>query len=191
MSGRALLSMATWWSMTLWMAAIAAAGIAAAGVFATLPELNPTLPEFSAMDPSVHGRLASGLITEPIFTATDAAQVVFTCIVLACIVLHWAVGAGSHRPVARIGWTLASLLAMACLWSRIFLIMPDMNADLQAYRTAARNGDVDLATRAYDAFNSMHPTASTLMETGAILTLIAIGALAIMYRLPGKQDASR
>lgn len=190
MSGRALLSMATWWSMALWLSAMVAAGVAAAGVFAVLPGLNPTLPEFSAMDPAVHGRLASGLITEPIFTATDAAQVVLSCIVLLCIVLHWVVGAGAHRPIARIGWTMASLLAMACLWSRIFLIMPGMNADLQAYRAAARNGNVDLATKAYDAFNSMHPTASTLMEAGTILALIAIGALAIMYRLPRKQDTS-
>ena len=88
MNGRILLSIVTWCSMSLWMAAMVAAGVAAAGVFTTLPDLNPTLPEFAALDPSLHGRLASGLVTEPIFTASDIAQVVLSCIVLLCILLH-------------------------------------------------------------------------------------------------------
>ena len=188
MNGRILLSIATWCSMSLWMAAMVAAGVAAAGVFATLPDLNPTLPEFAALDPSLHGRLASGLITEPIFTASDIAQVVLSCIVLLCIVLHFTGGAGRHRPFARICWTTTSLLAMGCLWARLLLVMPRMNSELQAYRSAARNGDTELATATYDAFNAMHPTASTLMESSALLAMVAIGALSVMYALPRRKD---
>jgi len=187
-NGRILLSIVTWCSMSLWMAAMVAAGVAAAGVFATLPDLNPTLPEFAALDPSLHGRLASGLVTEPIFTASDIAQVVLSCIVLLCILLHWTSGAGRHRPVARISWTVAGLLAAACLWARLLLVMPRMNSELQAYRSAARNGDTELATASYDAFNALHPTASTLMETSTVLAMVAIAALSILYALPRHKD---
>ena len=178
MTLRTPITMITWLATTLWFAAIAAAGAAAAGVFAILPGLEPTLAEYRALDPALHGRLASGLITEPIFTATDIAQIVMSIIVIACVSAFWLLGLAAGRPLSRIAWSIASLGAVACLWIRIIFVMPGMNADLQRYRAAAREGDAEQATLAYDAFNAMHPTASSLMELSAVLLLIAIAALA-------------
>ncbi len=178
MSLRTPITIITWLATTLWFAAIAAAGAAAAGVFAILPDLEPILPEYGSLDPALHGRLASGLITEPIFTATDIAQIVMSVIVMICVLAFWLLRLAAGRPLSRIAWSVACTGAAACLWIRIILVMPGMNADLQRYRLAAKEGDAERASMAYDAFNAMHPTASSLMEISAILLLAAIATLA-------------
>lgn len=180
MIGRILLSIWTWLMLVLWFSAIIAAGVSAAGVFATLPDLHPVLPGFDALPEADHGRLASGFITEPIFTGTDIAQVVFSTLVLVFVFLHWLLGVGAHRAIARLTWTISTLVAAVLLWIRILLVMPGMNRDLNAYREAARLGDIEAASASQAAFNSMHPTASNLMEITALLLLLAIATLAIM-----------
>ena len=178
---RSLLSITTWGSMAMWIAAVVAAGVAAAGVFAVLPGLEPTLPHYPGLDTAAHGRLAAGLITEPIFTATDMAQVVLSLLVVGCIAAHWLKRIGSGRRIARWIWTLACLLAVTCFWSRLVWLMPKLNHSLHQYRDAARSGDSDRAVTAFKAFEALHPTASTLMELTLALMFAALCALAVMY----------
>ena len=191
MIGRSLLSITTWGSTALWIASIVAAGVAAAGVFAVLPGLEPTLPGYPGLDPAAHGRLASGLITEPIFTATDMVQVVLSLMLLVCIAVHWWKRIGGGRHIARWTWTIACLLAAGCFWFRLVWIMPDLNYFLRQYRNAAQTGDRDQAAIALKAFEAMHPTASTLMELTLALMLFGLCALAIMYTPRGESGATR
>ena len=191
MIGRYLLSIVTWSTTALWIASMLAAGVAAIGVFAVLPDLQPLLPEYGGIDTGAHGRLAAGLVTEPIFTATDMTQVLFSFVLVACIGLHWWKRIGSEHPIARWTWTATGLLATGCFWYRMLAIMPGLNHAMQRYHDAARSGDQVEMGFAFKTLNVMHPIASTLMESTLILVLLGLGALAIMYTRssrPGPQS---
>ena len=186
MIGRYLLSIVTWSTTSLWIASMLSAAVAAIGVFSVLPELAPILPEYSGVDAQAHGRLASGLVTEPIFTATDMTQVFLSLVLLACIGIHWWKRIGAEHPFARWTWTATGVLATGCFWYRMVAIMPNLNQSMQRYHAAARSGDEAETALAFKAFDVMHPVASTLMESTLILVLLGLGALAVMYTSPSR-----
>ncbi|MBG85239.1 MAG: hypothetical protein CMJ40_11930 [Phycisphaerae bacterium] len=181
MTGRYLLSITTWGTTALWIASMLSAAAAAIGVFSVLPELGPVLPEYGGIDPASHGRLAAGLVTEPIFTATDMAQVLLSTVLVASVCIHWWKCVGADHPIARWTWTGTVLLAAGCFWYRMLLVMPDLNLAMQRYHAAARSGDAAETALAFKAFDVMHPVASTLMESTLILVLLGLGALAVLY----------
>tara|TARA_B100000674_G_C37741524_1_gene869105 strand:+ start:348 stop:923 length:576 start_codon:yes stop_codon:yes gene_type:complete len=188
MIGRYLLSITTWSTTALWIASMLAAAAAAIGVFSVLPELEPILPGYRGVAVASHGRLASGLVTEPIFTATDMCQVALSSVLLASIGIHWWKRIGAEHPFARWTWTATGLLASGCFWYRMLAVMPDLNRAMQRYHTAARSGDEAETALAFKAFDAMHPIASTLMESTLVLVLLGLGALAVMYTRPNRPD---
>ena len=181
MTGRYLLSITTWGTTALWIAAMLSAAAAAIGVFSVLPELGPVLSEYGGIDPASHGRLAAGLVTEPIFTATDMAQVLLSTMLVVSVCIHWWKRVGADHPIARWTWTGTVLLAAGCFWYRMLMVMPDLNQAMQRYHTAARSGDEAATARAFEVFGGMHPVASTLMEITLGLVLLGLGALAVLY----------
>jgi len=186
---RIMTSMMCWLCLSLWLAASLTAGGAAIGVFSTMPELDVTLADYSHLPPEDQTRLAAGLITEPIFAATDIIQILLSSLLIAGVVLHWCMGMGRHRPVARFVWSGAIVVAAGMLWWRIVMIMPSMNRHLRAYRDATADGAQDIADQARVAFDSMHPVASTMMEVGAVLLILAVLAGATVGVQPRSQES--
>ena len=185
---RTTCSMFCWLCLSLWLAAALTAGAAAIGIFSTMPELQVTLADYAHLDAADQTRLAAGLLTEPIFSATDVLQILLSTLLLIGVAGQWLLGMGRDRPLARLLWTGSIILATGMLWWRVVMIMPSMNRELRLYREAAADGQVDLATQARAAFDAMHPTASTMMEMGAVLLILAVlagAAACIQHRKPG------
>lgn len=171
---RCLVSILVWLSLATWFTAVVSAGVSAMGIFATLPGLEPILPTYSMLSPEAQGRIAAGLVTEPIFTATDLVQCAASIALVAGVILHWLLSRRVHRRIARWTWTLAIAVATCTLWGRVLFLMPEMNQQLHDYRQAASSGNMDVADTARLAFESMHPTASMLMEATAACLLLAL-----------------
>ncbi len=189
---RCLASILVWLSLAIWFAAVVSAGVSAMGIFATLPGLEPVLPAYSMLSPEAQGRIAAGLVTEPIFTATDLVQCLSSIALVAGVLLHWLLSRRVHRRIARWTWTLAIAVATGTLWGRVLFLMPGMNQQLHDYRQAASSGNMDVANSARHAFESMHPTASMLMETTAACLLLAIlvgGAAAGLESIKGNTSS--
>ena len=179
---RTMVSIMVWLCMCLWTAAAISAGVSAMGIFAVLPDLQPTLSDYTALPVESQGRLAAGLITEPIFTATDLAQAACSLLLLLGVILHRMLGMGSHRPAAYVVWLLSIAAACALLWGRLLLMMPKMNRMLQGYRDAAMDGDLDRALVAKKAFDALHPAAASMMEGCVAFLMIAIVAGAVVAK---------
>src|SRR5690606_27508887 len=104
-----------WLALTLWTAALAAAGVAAVGAFSMLPRIGLQMPAFrtylEAQGDNVSagsGRIAAGMMMEPIFSATDFAQIALAAITL--ITLGIQVTVFQHRwPLNRPSNALRSL----------------------------------------------------------------------------------
>jgi hypothetical protein len=175
-----LVSILVWLCLCFWLAAAIAAGVSAAGVFAVLPDLEPTLTPYAALPVEVQGRIAAGLITEPIFTATDLLQGACSILLVLGVVLHEILRMGSHRPLARWVWAGAIAVASILLWGRMLLLMPTMNGELRQYRATAMEGNLDATIKAREAFDALHPTASTMMETCVACLVLAIVAGAVL-----------
>lgn len=181
---RTATSMLCWLSLSLWLAAALTAGGAAFGVFATMPELQISLANYGHLPSEDQARLAAGLLTEPIFAATDILQILFSTLLLLGVVAYWWLGMGRQRPLPRLLWTGSIALACGMLWWRIVMIMPPMNRDLRLYREAAEAGRIEVAEEARSAFEVLHPVASGMMEYGVLLLVLAIlaGAAAGVQR---------
>lgn len=186
---RVMVSMLCWICLCLWLAAALTAGGSAIGVFATMPDLHVTLAEYEHLPADDQTRLAAGLITEPIFAATDVLQILLSSMMLIGVALHWCMRMGCHRPLARGIWTSSILIAIAMLWWRVVMIMPSMNHDLRTYRDASAHGEHEAADLAKTAFDAMHPVASAMMEIGAGLLVLAIFAGAALC-VPRRKQAT-
>ncbi|MDG2292170.1 MAG: hypothetical protein P8L37_05885 [Phycisphaerales bacterium] len=183
---QALVSTMVWLCLCLWLAASISAGVSAMGVFAVLPDLKPMLAEYSALPVDAQGRLAAGLITEPIFTATDLVQAVCSLLLMLGVILHRMLRMGCHRPAAYAVWLLSISVACALLWGRILLMMPKMNRLLQGYRDAAIDGDLDAALLARKAFDAIHPAAASMMEGCVACLIIGVIAGAVLATPKGR-----
>jgi hypothetical protein len=181
---RTVCSMFCWLCLSLWLAAALTAGAAAIGIFSTMPELQVTLADYAHLDAADQTRLAAGLLSEPIFAATDMLQILLSTLLVIGIAGQWLLGMGRDRPLSRLLWTGSIGIAACMLWWRVVMIMPSMNRELRLYREAAADGRTDVATQARAAFDAMHPIASTMMELGAGLLILAVlaGAAACIQR---------
>ena len=112
---RTATSMLCWLSLSLWLAAALTAGGAAFGVFATMPELQISLANYGHLPSEDQARLAAGLLTEPIFAATDILQILFSTLLLLGVVAYWWLGMGRQRPLPRLLWTI-DRVACGMLW---------------------------------------------------------------------------
>jgi len=171
---RSLVSILSWLSLAAWFAAVVSAGVSAMGIFATLPGLEPVLPGYTMLPPEAQGRIAAGLVTEPIFTATDLVQCAASITLVIAVILHWTLFRDIHRRVGRWIWTISIAAATGTLWARVLFLMPVMNQDLHEYRQNASSGNAEAAEAARLAFESMHPTASMLMEATSACLLLAL-----------------
>jgi hypothetical protein len=164
-----------WLALTIWVAALVSGGVAAAGVFSTLPKLGILLPKYQpalGTDTAEHGRLAGGMVMEPVFTAMDwvqVAAVVFVTVALALqfTVFRMRITSSGHliRAICIGGAALVMIVQMAT-------IAPRMNRELRGVWNAVDDRAAMESHRT--AFESDHHVANSLYTTRLILLLAGV-----------------
>ena len=173
-----------WLSLTIWVAAILGAGIAAAGVFSTLPTLGLRIERFEpALDGDLaqHGRVAGGMVMEPIFTFTDFAQAGAAALVVLMLVLQVAVFRMRLLSPANLLRTLCIIAAVALVGYHMTSIAPRMNRELRSYWHALENADRTAMQAHRTAFDQDHVLADRLFKLRLALVIVAIAASAAAF----------
>lgn len=172
-----------------WLAAIIAAGVSAMAVFTMLPKAEIVVPRFepyidaTTPDRSAqglareHGRLAGGMVMDPVFRWTDRVQAG-----LAVLALLSLVGLGlrcgrSRRDRAVSALRLACVLVGGLLvaW-QLAVLGPRMELALHGWWDAAASGDWSTATALRSSFDADHVAANRLYN---IRLLLVVAALAL------------
>ena len=172
---RRLVSMFCILSITAWLILVATTGISAATAFTVIPKLMPVIPEFQAYDSAQHGRLLAGLTVEPIFRFTDLAQwVLAPASLLLVLVLNALI-----KPPILLRWitTIAIVAVIALVVCRWTIIDPPMSRHLDAYREAARMGDLETAVAQLQSFNAWHRIAEPLWGSTGLILLIGLASV--------------
>ena len=169
----------SWWILLAAFFALAVApAMTAISAFTTLPELGISVSgyeDFFGADHQAQGRLAAGFVTDPVFRQTDVAlALIMVGLVIALILTRGKPSSTTSK--ANIVLPIVLFLAIAIQAVLMIAILPRMNADLMAYRTAAKANDATAATEGLDAFNTLHPTAERLYGIRALLALGMIAA---------------
>ena len=164
-----------------WSGALIVTGATAYFVFTLLKRLDPSLPEYAAYE-GEHWRMLGGYVAERLFLGADVVGFLAICVgggafALAC----WR---GFPHPRT---WTAAirALLVMAMvgvMTYRFAVLDPAMQADLAAYRQAARLGDTQAALAAQREYDVHHATASNVIAGSLALSLAALGFTLVTTR---------
>lgn len=173
-----------WLALTLWVSVLVAAGTAAATTFTVLPPTELVIPRFHDYPGEEHGRIAAGMVMEPIFTFVDIVQFATAALVLIAVALQWLVFKHGRRSLLNVLRVGAIIVAAGLLAYRAAAVTPDMNRDLRAYWDAAEAGDVETAEAHRASFDADHQGASNLFS--ATLALLIVGVLASPAALDGR-----
>ena len=181
----------TWWLLLVaWFAAATAPALAAISAFTQLQDLGIVVTEYQnylGTDPKANGRLAAGFVTDPVFRITDNAQVVIATIGLIILLITRGrpVGGSSPANMANIACFAMAAIIIAIL---VFGMSASMNHELDAYRAAARMGDVTEADAHLAEFNTMHPIAEKLHGFRAIAVLGMVIASGFAATAPSARE---
>lgn len=180
-------------ALALWVAALCAVGVAATGVFVMLPRIGVELPEFSPYVQSLggdaareHGRLAGGMVMQPVFRGAGWAEVVLGSVVVGTLAVQL-VGFRARWPLRRpSNWLRAALIACAAALVCIQALDrgPRMDRLLTGAWSAARDGSFESANSARAEFELLHVRANLEFRTRLALLIAAIG-LAAVAAVPG------
>lgn len=188
-------------SLAAWMSAIVATGAAATAVFTTLPRSEVIVPAFAAhVDATAgtsedrfreHGRIAGGMVMDPVFRWSDRAQAGVAVLALATFFIQvtafrqrWPL---PRRPLNVL--RLVCLLGAATLLAvQLGLLGPRMEQALHGWWDAARVGD-SRADSLRTSFDVDHVLANRLYTLRLWLVVAAI-ALVAMAGVPREQEGS-
>ncbi|MCH2133291.1 MAG: hypothetical protein MK116_06035 [Phycisphaerales bacterium] len=162
--------------LSSWLAVVCAAGLSAGVTFSTFPAQEPSVPGYEALDVETRSRLVAGLVTEPVFSIADMAQLILCPLVIIVLFLQARVGDLVRRRATHVIRVAAVAIATIVFFARWLFVNPPLNADLSAYRAAARDGDVVTALEILAGFEKWHHLAEGLWAAAAISLLIAIAA---------------
>lgn len=187
-------------ALGVWLGAVVMAGMSAMVVFPTMEGLEPALPAYAAYDGD-HSALAAGRVMFAVFFACDLVQLCAAFfVVMPFVAAAFGLGLSMRRPVNAVRGILVFVLA-AMLAFHLVALTPAMNQDLQAYWTAASEGDAAAAAAHKASFDSRHPTARlvlTAMTLGlAIAFITGVWSVATAGRaesregVPARSDARR
>lgn len=176
----ALCNIVYWISLTTWVSVIVAAGVAATATFTTLPDpdLGLRLDRFAAFDQAQHGRIAAGMVMEPVFTFVDLVQIAAALGVVVMLLIQFILFRVSPRSLANIVRILCIALAIGLFTWRAFTLTPNMNSNLRAYWRAAEAGEMDTAMQHRAAFDAQHGKASATFRWSLVALIVAVGASA-------------
>jgi len=167
-------SVTYWLALAIWFGSLMTVAIAAMIAFTVLPEQDLTLSAYSDYRPEQHGRIAAGLVLDPIFAITDVVQIVAAIVAVGMVFLQLV--AFRMRVSRPANWlrTLAILAAGGVLCYRLVVVTPPMNDALTEYRAAAMAGDVELADRLRASFQDDHTRAERLFQVTFLLVIAAM-----------------
>lgn len=156
----------------IWLGALLAVGAAAAIAFPTMKKLNPSLPEFSAVDE--HWSIAAGSIFQPMFVGV-------LIIAVGLGVLATSIGVVSVRHASKGRRLLLNVLLVASALTAVagLVVARDMRANWLTFLDAAKAGDTGVATMARASFDQSHPLASTLLKGQAAMVFITLAAVVL------------
>src|SRR5690606_13498352 len=138
--------------------------------------------KFAAFEADQHGRIAAGMVMEPVFTFVDLVQIGAALLVVAMVVLQlvlFRAHLARWYSVSNILRMLGMAAAIGLLVWRVFVLMPDMNSDLRAYWRAAESGEAETAMQHRAAFDAQHVAASATYRWSLIALLVVVGASAV------------
>lgn len=179
-------------ALALWIATLCAVGTAATGVFVMLPRIGVVLPEYAAYVQSLggdaareHGRLAGGMVMQPVFRAAGWAEVALAAIALGTLALQFTLLRARWPWRRPANWLRAALLAgcaaLACF--QTFERGPRMERTLTAAWIVAKNGQFDSANTARANFEALHIRADREFRA-RVFVLIAALALVAFAAVP-------
>lgn len=166
-----------WLALTIWIAAIASAGVAASGVFTVLPRLGLTIEQYEPAlggDTAEHGRLAGGMVMEPIFAGADVAQVAAGIVLAITLILQLTIFNMRWRSPANLIRTICIAMAVALVVIHVAAIAPRMNRELRAYWQAVSSNDQDSMRAHREAFDADHRGANRLYQWRLLALLVAV-----------------
>ena len=161
---------------TAWGVAVLASAAVAANAFPIMKDLQPTLAAFAGYEAD-HWPIAAGAIANRMFIIADAVQLLAAISVGSSFIMLVLRRSPAPRIASIVRW-LAYGLALVALGIYLFWLRPKMDVDLAHYWDAARAGDAIQAEARRQAFNQRHPTATALMGTTALATLVLAVATA-------------
>lgn len=179
-----------WLGLTIWASMLASAGVAATSVFTVLPRAGVTIEKFASYDHAAHGRIAAGMVMDPIFAFVDLGQLAGMIMAIAGFAV---MAAKSRLPLRRpSGIIMAAGLLIASLLfvGRAVTLTPAMNRELRSYWKAAEAGDTPAAAARQAKFDGMHPMASKLFNATLVALLATVAASAVAMDRPASAAGS-
>lgn len=167
----------------LWLGTLAMTGAAAAIIFPTVHELDPHLNAY-ALYTGPHWKLAAGQVASRLFLICDT--VALGCTIVSGLMLGLIAASKEawFRPWAMGIRLIAFFGALSLLTYSFFFLGPRMNANMLAYWDAAKIGDNENAALFQSAFDTDHPTASTVMV--ASFACVAVLMIAGVFGAAGQ-----
>jgi len=166
-----------WVALTIWVAALVSGGVAAAGVFSTLPKLGILIPKYQPAlgnDTAEHGRLAGGMVMEPVFTAMDWVQVAAVVFVMVALALQFTVFKMRITSPGQLIRAICIGSAALVMIVQMTTIAPRMNRELRGVWNAVEVNDRAAMESHRAAFESDHHVANSLYTARLILLLAGV-----------------
>lgn len=158
-------------TLGFWLGALFMTGVTAARVFPVMRDLEPGLGAYPAYT-GEHWSLGAGRIAAEVFIFSDGVQ--FACAFISFATLGLGLMLWLRRSITTVVRTIAVGLCLALVSYYLFMLTPQMIGHLDTYWTAAAAGNNEAAEQAKTAFDAMHPIATKVMGTQAVLVLIAL-----------------
>ncbi|USN99592.1 MAG: hypothetical protein H6810_02700 [Phycisphaeraceae bacterium] len=174
-------------SAGLWLGSLVMSAATAGLLFGTMRSLDPSFGFFSAYT-GPQSDLGAGYIQNRIFLAGDVMQFIGATGSLAATIALIGFCGLSLRRVSTGIRVFALGAAMALVSYHLFVLVPRMQTNAHAYWEAARAGEMDAATTAYDAFQADHPTARNEMLATTVVVALMLGAGAWSAATTGRPD---
>lgn len=179
-------------ALGVWFGALVMVGATAAIAFPEMKELQPSLPDFSAV-PEDNWSIAAGKVMFPAFFICDVIQFVSAMLAIVSFILVFVKRRTGPGAAVRGLRLLLMTILMASLGYYMVALTPAMNDSLNSYWNAARTGDLEQAATHKATFDALHPKASAALRINALLVLLAmtLGVTNVLsdQRNPGPDDS--
>lgn len=176
----------------LWLGSLVMTGATAGILFSTMRTLEPSFGRFAAYE-GPHSALGAGVIQNRIFLAGDVVQFIGATGTLASTIALLAFFALPLRRISTAARLVAQGAAMLLVSFHLFVLVPRMQENAEAYWSAAEAGDMHGAALAADAFRADHPTATRVLisTTVVVAVLLVSGAWSVASAGHGESRGRR
>lgn len=177
-------------SAGLWLGSLVMTGATAGILFSTMRTLEPTFGRFAAYE-GPHSNLGAGVIQNRIFLAGDVVQFIGATGTLASTIALLAFFALPLRRFSTAVRLVAQGAAMLLVSYHLFVLVPRMQENAEAYWSAAERGDMEAAALASDAFQADHPTATRVLISTTVVVAVLLVSGAWSASSAGQGGAAR